>query len=166
MGAHSDISELCRTSETRLESLSPYCTSSRTGLFISLSLLSFSSLNCFAFFFHPLPSPQPISLPIALHISPFIPPPLFSHLLPSLPWPLSSVPAGYSPDLDFHFPPLSCSYPLFLAVACSPTCFLPSSFHHYSFSFRGFPLIAFSQCVTLGISRRLKKEASCKKLCT
>lgn len=107
MGAPSDISEYCRTSETGLEPLSLYCTSSIPDRpFHLLSFLSCSSLNKPLFCLHP--TPQPSSLPHCpplFLLSSFTPlPPPLSHLLPSL-LPLSSVPAGYSPDLDFHFPP-------------------------------------------------------------
>lgn len=107
MGAPSDISEYCRTSETGLELLSLYCTSSTPDRpFHLLSILSCSSLNK-PLFASILP-PQLSSLPIALHSFSFhlsLPFHLLSHLLPSLSRPPSSVPAGYSPDLDFHFPP-------------------------------------------------------------
>lgn len=105
MGAPSDISEYCRTSETGLEPLSLYCTSSIPDRpFHVLSILSCSLLNKPLFCLHPSPS----SLPTALHSLSFhlsLPFHLLSHLLPSLSRPPSSVPAGYSPDLDFHFPP-------------------------------------------------------------
>lgn len=111
---------------------------SQTGLFISYHLLSCSSLKrSFSFppsaCLHPFP-PQPLPSHRPPLFSPppfiifFLPPPL-SHLSPSLPRPLSSVPAGYSPDLDFHFPPLSHSYPLFLAEASGPwLAFCPPAF--------------------------------------
>lgn len=84
MGAPSDISEYCRTSETGLELLSLYCTSSTPDRpFHLLSILSCSSLNK-PLFASILP-PQLSSLPIALHslLSSFtpLPPPLSSFAL-------------------------------------------------------------------------------------
>lgn len=168
MGEPSDISEYCRTSETRLEPLSPYCTSSISDRpFHLLSFLSCSSLNRLLFFFHPLPVSMLFpSTRFSSHCPPLfllssffpLPPPL-SHLLPSLPQPLSSVPAGYSPDLDFHFPPLSRSYPLFLTVASSPTCFLPSSFHHsIPFLYVAFPTLHFHSVLPWGFQGGLKRR--------
>ena len=172
MGAPSDISEYCRTSETSPEPLSPYCTSSisdRPFHLLSSSPLSCSLLDRLLFFFHPLPASilppfNPFPFPLPSTFSPFIflfhplPPPL-SHLSPSLPRPLSSVPAGYSPDLDFHFPPLSRSYPLFLAVASSPTCFLPSSFHHsIPFLSLAFSTLRFHSVLPWGFQGGLKRS--------
>lgn len=137
MGAPSDISQYCRTSETSPEPLSPYCTSSISDRPFHLlsSSLPCSSLNCSFSFPASILSPQlfpshcpPLSSSFIFFFFPPLPPPL-SHLSPSLPRPLSSVPAGYSPDLDFHFPPLSHSYPLFLAEASSPWfAFCPPAF--------------------------------------
>lgn len=139
MGAPSDISEYYRTSETSPEPLRPYCTSSISDrpfhllssslLLLTQALLFFSTL-CLPPSFppQPLPSHRPPLFSPPPFIFFFLPPPL-SHLSPSLPRPLSSVPAGYSPDLDFHFPPLSLSYPLFLAEASGPwLAFCPPAF--------------------------------------
>lgn len=115
--------------ETRLEPLSPrlYFLPSQRGLFISY--LS-STLPLSFFYSNPsLPSSTCFSFSRPPLSPPFIsasPPPALSSSAPS-----SSAPAGYSPDLGFHFPPSI--VPLILpsfAVASSPTCFFrPAAFH-------------------------------------
>lgn len=73
MGAPSDISEYCRTSETGLEPLSLYCTSSIPDRpFHVLSILSCSLLNKPLFFcLHPSPL-NPLLFPLPFTPSPFI----------------------------------------------------------------------------------------------
>lgn len=79
MGAPSDISEYCRTSETSPGPLSPYCTSSISDKPFHLlsSSLSCSSLNRLLFLFPPsaclYPFPlNPFPFPLPSTFSPFI----------------------------------------------------------------------------------------------
>lgn len=168
-----------RTSKKTLEPLSLYSTSCIwDGPFHLLSSLSCSTHSCclsFLYSAHLYPSrfnrSSPLFFPSSfIFFSPL--PPLLSHLWPFLPWPLPSVPAGYSPDLDFHFPPLPCllSPSSLLKPPAPGLLFAPQLSSLHSFSFRGSLHIAFSQRVTLGISRRLKenlaaRECLCVRVC-
>lgn len=178
MGAPSDISKYCRTSKTSLEPLSPYCTSSISDRPFHLSSFLSCSSTKLAPFLQPSACIYPFTsssfsshcLPLSLLLTFFLLPPPLSQVLPSLPRPLSSVPAGYSPDLDFHFPSLPRSYPFFLTVASSPTCFLPSSFHHsIPFLSMAFPTLHFHSMLPWGFQGGLKRswlrESACACTC-
>lgn len=161
MGAPSDISAYCRTSETSPEPLSSCCTSSiseRPFHLLSSSLAPAPHSTAPFLFQSSLLCPSTHSLPIAIHF-------LFFHLFSLLP-PLSHLSPsvlGASrifPWFRFSFPSsITLSSPLSHCSLQPLARFLPFSFHHsVFFSFLGFLHIAFSQRVTLGISRRLKKK--------
>lgn len=169
MGAPSDISEYYRTSETSPEPLRPYCTSSISDrpfhllssslLLLTQALLFFSTL-CLPPSFppQPLPSHRPPLFSPPPFIFFFLPPPL-SHLSPSLPRPLSSVPAGYSPDLDSFPSSIALLSPLPRWCLRPLARFLPSSFHHsIPFLSLAFSTLRFHSVLPWGFQGGLKRS--------
>lgn len=158
---HPVTSVYCRASET-LAHLPP---SQSSGLFIFYHLL-FPMLSSTAFLWLPTSfahDSNPSYCPPFFSLFIFFP---LSFHLSSIFCPVSSVPAGYSPDLAFHFPPLSHSYPLFLTLACSPWfTFCPLAFiTPFPFIFFAFSTLHFHSVLPWGFQGGLKGAEGRKHL--